>query len=178
MPFTCQVERGKVVLSPTPNQTYRIYGKREQRKVTTCSQFGDGCRLSTVYRFDLDCGGARTDWRSVVTAMAPWTKPEPSNGAFVPIREYRGPYWRFYFAPPYGPPMALGPYGPPRAYRIPPAPRQTGMSAGFAPIPGRLAYFTAIPDPASTTSFRGADRSFAIAQTKCCRWSSQTTNRS
>ena len=156
MPFACQVERGKVVLSPSPNQTYRIYGKREQRKVTTCSQFGNGCRRSTVYRFDLDCGGTRTDWRSVVTAMAPWTKPEPGYGDFVPIREYRGPYLRYYFAPPYGPPMALGPYGPPRAYRIPPAPRQAGLPAGFAPIPERLAYFTAIPDLAPPGSLSEA----------------------
>jgi hypothetical protein len=153
MPFTCQVERGRVVLTPAPNQSYPILGKRQQRKLTTCSPYGDGCQRRTVHRFDLDCGGTRTDWRSVAAAMgAEALSPGPGYSAPPPLPRYGGPQARFYFGSPYGPRIAFGPYGPSRAYPVPPqAYRPMGAPPpGFAPMPGRLAYVTAVPVPAAT----------------------------
>ena len=37
MPFACHVEGGRVVLSPSDMQSYRIYGAPEHRKFTACS---------------------------------------------------------------------------------------------------------------------------------------------
>ncbi len=75
MPFACKIEHGNVVLVPSRAQSYRIYGAREHRRFTTCSPARpDRCRSWTVHRFDLDCGGVRIDWPSVVGAMAPWTR--------------------------------------------------------------------------------------------------------
>lgn len=144
MDFACQVEGGRVVLSPAPDQSYRILGKREQRRLTTCSPFDERCRRTTAYRFDLDCGGTKTSWISVVAALVPGSRSRYGNSP--PMLDYAGPRARFYFVHPYGPPMALGPFGPPRRYPAPPAPWQTNLPSGFAPIPGRLAHFATFPD--------------------------------
>jgi hypothetical protein len=143
MPFTCAVEGGEVVLSPAPEQSYRILGKRERRKLTACSPFEARCRRTAAFRFDLDCGGTKTSWASVVAAMVPGRPPGYGGPPPVP---YGGPRWRVYIAHPYGPPMALGPFGAPRRYAMPPGPWHTNLPQGFAPVPDRLARFVTVPD--------------------------------
>jgi len=70
MPFACHVEGGKVVLARSAAQGYQIYGHRKQKRLTTCSPYNPNrCQHWSIYRFDLDCGGVRTSWQSVVAAM-------------------------------------------------------------------------------------------------------------
>ncbi len=69
MPYACTVVGRQPVLTPGPEQSHRIYGKRDQRKHTACSPVNpDMCRHWTVHRFDLDCDGTRVSWVSVVAA--------------------------------------------------------------------------------------------------------------
>ena len=71
MPYSCAVVGGRPMLSPAPEQSHSIIGQREQRSYTACSPVNpDMCRTWTVHRFDLDCGGARVPWVSVVGAAA------------------------------------------------------------------------------------------------------------
>lgn len=66
MPFACQVIDGKPLLSPSHTQAHRILGKREQRKVETCSPVDrKRCRQWTAMRFDMDCSGTRVSWMQV-----------------------------------------------------------------------------------------------------------------
>ena len=167
MPFSCKIEQGKIVLAPSRTQSYRIYGAREHRRFTTCSPARrDRCRSWRVHRFDLDCGGVRIGWPSVVAAMAPWARgANRSYAARTPMamgpramspramspqamgpRRYVGPAIPRRSARPYI--GAPGPYGPPRPYVARPAPRQmVDLPAGFAPVPFRLAYFVRVPGP-------------------------------
>jgi hypothetical protein len=72
MPFACRVAGGQVMLAPSAPQAYAIYGRREQKRLTTCSPFDPRkCHNWSVHRFDLDCGGVRTSWPSVVAALGP-----------------------------------------------------------------------------------------------------------
>lgn len=70
MPFACKVERGRVVLTPSPPRSYPIQGTRAQRPFTWCAP-GDGpCRIRMVHRFELNCGGVRMSWLAVAAAAA------------------------------------------------------------------------------------------------------------
>jgi hypothetical protein len=72
MPFACHVAGGRVLLARSAPQAYQIYGRREEKRLTTCSPFNPRrCQNWSVHRFDLDCGGVRTSWQSVVAAMTP-----------------------------------------------------------------------------------------------------------
>jgi len=72
MPFACHVTGGKVLLAPSAPQTYQIYGHRKSKQLTTCSPFDPrNCQRWFIHRFDLDCGGVKTSWHSVVAAMTP-----------------------------------------------------------------------------------------------------------
>jgi len=72
MPFACHVTGGKVLLAPSAPQTYQIYGHRKSKRLTTCSPFDPrNCQSWFIHRFDLDCGGVKTSWHSVVAAMTP-----------------------------------------------------------------------------------------------------------
>ena len=69
MPYACSMVGGQPVLSSGPEQSHRIIGQRHQRKHTACSPANPGmCRHWIVHRFDLDCGGSRVSWVSVVAA--------------------------------------------------------------------------------------------------------------
>ena len=71
MPYSCETAGGRPLLTPTPGQDngHRIVGRREQRNFTACSPANPRmCRRWTVYRFDLDCDGARVPWVEVVAA--------------------------------------------------------------------------------------------------------------
>jgi hypothetical protein len=75
MPYACAMVGGQPVLTPGPEQSHRIIGPRDQRKFNACSPVNrDMCRQWTVHRFDLDCGGARVPWVSVVAATNEGTR--------------------------------------------------------------------------------------------------------
>jgi DnaJ-domain-containing protein 1 len=70
MPYSCAVVDGRPILRRSrEDEGYRVLGRREQRTFQACSPVNpDMCRQWTVYRFDLDCDGARVPWVSVVAA--------------------------------------------------------------------------------------------------------------
>lgn len=70
MPYACAVIGGQVVLTPSrDDEGHRVLGRREQRPFEACSQVNPGmCRQWTLHRFDVDCGGTRVPWVSVVAA--------------------------------------------------------------------------------------------------------------
>lgn len=127
MPFACHVAGGKVLLAPSAPQTYQIYGRREQKRMTTCSPFDPrACHNWYIHRFDLDCGGVRTSWQSVVAALGPML----AESVRPPGDAYDGPY----DTPAYAPQGRAGPYrpGPGPAVHFP---------HGFAPNPMKVASF-------------------------------------
>jgi hypothetical protein len=88
MPFSCGVIGGQVSLAPSAPQTYQIYGRAEHMRLTTCSPYDRRkCHNWSVHRFDLDCGGVRTSWQSVVAALSP-ILAESAGEAYAP---YGGP---------------------------------------------------------------------------------------
>jgi len=122
MPFSCGVIGGQVSLAPSAPQTYQIYGRAEHKRLNTCSPYDPRkCHAWSVHRFDLDCGGVRTSWQSVVAALSPILAE--SGGA--PVDAYAGPA--------YGPQGRAGPYRRgPGGIAFPP---------GFAPNPMKVAHF-------------------------------------
>ena len=71
MPYSCSMIDGQPVLRRARDEGHRVIGRREQRNITACSTVNpDMCRQWTVYRFDLDCDGARVPWLSVVAEAA------------------------------------------------------------------------------------------------------------
>jgi hypothetical protein len=93
MRYSCSVVAGQLVLTPSQDEGHRILGQREQRHFTACSPVNpDMCRHWTVHRFDLDCGGTRVPWVSVVAAAG-----EARNArAWVEdgrLRVRVGPWW-------------------------------------------------------------------------------------
>jgi len=71
MPYTCSAHAGRVELAPSREESYRIYGQREERPYTVCSPINpNACRTWLLHRFDLDCGGTRVGWISVVEAAS------------------------------------------------------------------------------------------------------------
>jgi hypothetical protein len=69
LPYSCRVVGGEPVLTPSPDQGYRVIGRREERDFTECSPANpDMCRRWKLYRFDVDCGGQRVPWVSLSAA--------------------------------------------------------------------------------------------------------------
>lgn len=70
MPFQCKLDRGRVVLSPSPvERVYEVYGEHRQKPHLFCAVQGERrCRSRIVHRFDVMCGNARTSWVSVAAA--------------------------------------------------------------------------------------------------------------
>ena len=160
MPFACRVDGGRVLLSPAPMQSYPIVGAHDRRNFTACSPVRPrNCRKLDLHRFEIDCGGAKAGWLSVLAALAPWTD-RPIQVRAGRMQVDMGP--RYYgrasmpcvVPMPYGPRARFRPVGfyGPGLMVVPcpggPAPRQfVSLPAGFAPVPTRLVGFTSIPDP-------------------------------
>jgi hypothetical protein len=93
MPYRCTSSSGRVVLAPAREQSYRIYGVHEQRQFTACSPVNPKlCRSWRLHRFDIDCGGARVSWLSVVGAAS----EQRTGRAWVEngrLRMRMGPWW-------------------------------------------------------------------------------------
>jgi hypothetical protein len=71
MPYACTVAGGRTLLTRGAERGHRIVGQREQRKFTACSPANPGlCRHWTVYRFEVDCDGARVPWVQIVAAAS------------------------------------------------------------------------------------------------------------
>ena len=127
MPFACRVAGGTVSLAPSAPQAYQIYGQAEHQRLTTCSPYNPRrCHNWSVHRFDLDCGGVRTSWQSVVAALAPMLAE--SAGAAGNAHDGAND------AP------AYAPEGPARPYRLGPG-QPIAFPPGFAPNPMRIARF-------------------------------------
>ncbi len=129
MPFSCRVAGGQVLLAPAAPQTYPIYGRAEHQQLTTCSPYDPRkCHNWSVHRFDLDCGGVRTSWSSVVAALTPMLA-ESVGTAAADDQGYDA----------YGPPGLEGsrtrPYQPGRGGGV-------AFPRGFAPNPMKVARFT------------------------------------
>lgn len=133
MPFACEVVGGRVQVQPGPSRSYRVFQPLERRAVTTCPGYpGQDCRRATLYRFDMDCGGVRVDWLSVVAALTAWAE-ERSAG-------WRGPH----------PARRPGPYpGPyharPRPNQLATLPPMVALPSGFAAMPAELAFLQDVP---------------------------------
>ena len=68
--FACAVDRGRVVLTPSPERSYRVLGTRASHAFTTCAPLNpEKCRTWQIHKFDLNCGGQRVSWLSVAGAV-------------------------------------------------------------------------------------------------------------
>ena len=150
MPFRCSMLAGRPVLTPSPDEGYRILGQHEQRTFTACSPVKpDTCKQWTVHRFDLECEGARVPWASVAVAADGPRNPRAwiEDGQ---VRVRMGPWWSM----PPGDPCAraglyedrwqarqFARYCAERRGGLPPA--VVDMPAGFAPLLGTGGIFVA-----------------------------------
>ncbi len=128
MPYVCTSYQGSVQLDRSNLRSYEIIGPVRENTYTHCAPDNrNRCKTWPIYRFDLDCSGARVPWYSVVAAAS-----ELNNGpAFVRrgrlnirMRPPRPREWQD------GPDAyAPSPYGPPHR------PRDIAvLPRGFAPI--------------------------------------------
>jgi hypothetical protein len=94
MPYSCSVVGGQPVLTRARDEGHRVIGRREQRNFTACSPINpDMCRQWTVYRFDLDCDGAKVPWVSVVAAAAAGQRSARAWVEDGRLRLDMGPRW-------------------------------------------------------------------------------------
>lgn len=123
MPFSCGIIGGQVSLAPSAPRAYQIFGRAEHKRLTTCSPYNPRkCHNWSVHRFDLDCGGVRTSWQSVVAALSP-ILAESAGDAYAP-----------YAGPSYAPQGRAGPYRPGPGGGV-------AFPRGFAPNPMNVARF-------------------------------------
>ncbi len=70
MPFDCDLDQGRIRLSPAEERSYAIVGNREVATVTSCNQpRSRGCSTLMVHRFVISCGGAGLAWMRVAAAI-------------------------------------------------------------------------------------------------------------
>jgi hypothetical protein len=114
--FACQVERGRVALTPAPERAYKIIGPRASHAFTACLPGQPNrCRTWQLHKFDVGCGGTRVSWLAVVAAGLERT---PGRGRVEAGRlSLRlGPAWRgsgvlhpmLAFPPGYAPAIGMG----------------------------------------------------------------------
>jgi hypothetical protein len=175
MPFACQASGGSVNLSPAPSQSYRIYGKPEHQVFTACSPIRpEFCRDWVVHRFDLDCGGVRVSWLSVVNALTQWrpTRAFVSDGR---LHMRMGPWWNGEARRPCaGPRFGLGPRTFGRAGSGWPCERTLAssqpaiidMPIGFAPTLGIYARFVSIPEALAPAKTQSGDSTVSSATSR------------
>lgn len=70
MPFACRSSAGELAVTASPQQTYEIIGKREQRAYTACRDAGaPNCKTMMLHRFTISCDGVPVSWHSVVSKI-------------------------------------------------------------------------------------------------------------
>jgi hypothetical protein len=70
MPFACDLEQGRIRVSPSGDRSYSIVGKRDVASVTACKgPRPRDCRAIMAHRFDISCGGAGVAWMRVAAAI-------------------------------------------------------------------------------------------------------------
>lgn len=70
MPYACRSSAGELSLTASPQQTYEIIGKREQRAYTACRDAGaPNCKTMMLHRFTISCDGVPVAWHSVVSKI-------------------------------------------------------------------------------------------------------------
>jgi hypothetical protein len=70
MPFDCDLEEGRIKLSPAAERSYPIIEGREAQAVTVCNpRVSAACRTIMAHRFDIACGGTRLAWMRVAAAI-------------------------------------------------------------------------------------------------------------
>jgi hypothetical protein len=167
MPFACQASGGRVNLIPGPSQSYRIFGRPEHQVFTACSpNRPELCRDWMVHRFDLDCGGARVSWLSVVDALTKWG-PHRASVSDGRLHMRMGSWWS---GQPMGPCYTrlrfdYGPWASGRAGFGWPCARTlvnnqqsiVDMPAGFAPSLGVYARFVSMPETIAATTVQSGD---------------------
>ena len=157
MPFACRVAGGKVLLAPSSPQAYQIYGRSEHKRLTTCSPFDPRkCHHWAVHRFDLDCGGARTSWQSVVAALAPMLAESLGDGPVYapqePPRPYR-PGGGIAFPPGFAPnPMKVASF---KQTKVAPAQVALPAKKPVSTAPSQTAEIEPSPKPAAAPSSSG-----------------------
>ncbi|MGZ5851476.1 MAG: hypothetical protein ACXWJH_02750 [Hyphomicrobium sp.] len=106
MPFDCDLDGGRIRLSPTASKSYPIIGTRDQEAITTCRPpLASGCRTLMVHRFVISCGGVGVAWMRVVAAIGhtgasrAWVDDGRLN-IVLPARSAQGPGEGCYDGPP------------------------------------------------------------------------------
>jgi len=158
MPFACRSDAGVLTLAPAPLRTYPILGTPEHRQFSACSPRNpEFCRNWNLHRFDIDCGGIRVSWLSVVDVLAKgWM---PNNNRFWvgegQLHVRTGPLWGgnygrpCYFEPTpgYGPWRNRGPgfHAPCERPWMGGQPETIALPPGFAPMLASFAHFEVLP---------------------------------
>ncbi len=71
LPYSCNMDRGRLRVEPASDKSYQILGQREQQVHTYCpDQSGTKCRTWTVHRFAVSCSGGKAAWSEIVAAAA------------------------------------------------------------------------------------------------------------
>jgi len=84
MPFSCTVENGEPVLTPSDDRGYRIIGPRAHREFTACSPTRPShCRKWSIHKFKVDCAGKTVPWTSLVAAGDGYHGAWVEDGQFV-----------------------------------------------------------------------------------------------
>jgi hypothetical protein len=158
MPFACHMDRGEVKLTPGPIQRYQIYGIPLGRAFSACSLRNPGvCRSWMLHRFDLNCGGVRVSWLSVVSALTTNWMPNRFWVSEGRLHIRTGPRWSGVSG---GPCFMRPPLGyrwrdrGPVFYGYGPCARATGglaqvinLPSGFAPMFSSFARFAPQTQP-------------------------------
>jgi hypothetical protein len=149
MPYACDARGGGVRLYPAPQQSYRIYGRREKWLFRYCSPNApDRCHHWMLHQFDVDCGGIRVPWIRVAEASSPDGRAWVEDGRMTlklgsaeasPREErMRRRWWRHRGAYPADERERFdGPSGPHS--------EMVELPAGFAPVLGTRAQFVGTP---------------------------------
>jgi hypothetical protein len=69
LPYACNVDRGRLLLTPSGERLYRIVGPRDSYAHTACAPGqANRCRTWQIHKFDLLCNGTRVAWLGLVGA--------------------------------------------------------------------------------------------------------------
>lgn len=190
MPFACRSDGGLVKLTPAPVRTYRIFGV-ERRQFSACSpRNADICRNWSLHRFDIDCGGVRVPWLSVVGALATDWMPNRFWVSEGRLHVRMGPRWSGIYVRPCSmrPPLAYGPWhsrgaavDAPCARGLVDGPLETiNLPPGFAPMLARFARFETLAQTrqAAVQSQGGATQTLETSSTPIAKRSSVVSTKS